>query len=217
MSKYRQVWSLVDDLFVSFRHALAPYSQHLPCRVHYLPQAIDPRWFHPYRKDRPIHVLSVGRRLPEVHSRLLELSRQRDLFYYFQTHATPQAIDLCENQELIGRLCQSARVHVSWPVDRTNPDRIGEGTALTARWFESAACGAAVIGSAPRTEEFGRLFPYSGFVHELDHAEPETTEAVLDAALADPREEQRRALAEHVRSVHTWGVRWRQIVEACGV
>ena len=213
----RRVWSLVDDLFVSFFHSFGPYSEQLDCRVHYLPQAIDERWFHPHRGERPIDVLSVGRRLPVVHQRLLEISRRRDLFYYYQTHQAPMAIDLRENQELIGRLCQSARVHVSWSVDRTSMDRAGEGAAVTARWFESAACGAAVIGGAPRTEEFQRLFPSPGFVRELDPAVPDETEGVLDAALTDPQEDERRALAEHVRSAHTWAVRWRQIVQACGL
>jgi hypothetical protein len=212
-----RVWSLVDDLFVSFSHSLGAYSEQLDCRVHYLPQAIDARWFHPSRFERPIDVLSVGRRLPVVHERLLQIARRRDLFYYYQTHRAPMAIDLRESQELTGRLCQSSRVHVSWSVDRTSADRAGEGAAVTARWFESAACGAAVIGGAPHTEEFHRLFPYPGFVRELDPSAPETTEDVLDAALADDRAEERQALAEHVRCVHTWAVRWRQIVEACSI
>lgn len=212
----RGVWSLVHDLFVSFPHAVGPYSEQLSCRVHYLPQAIDERWFHPYRKERPIDVLSIGRRLPMVHERLLEISRYRDSFYFFQTHQAPMAIDLRENQELLGRLCQSARVHVSWSVDQS-PQRAGEGVAVTARWFEAAASGAVVIGGAPRTEEFQRLFPYPGFVREIDPVVPAETEAVLDAALADSRDDERLALAEHVRSAHTWALRWRQIVEACGV
>ena len=213
----RRAWSLVDDLFVSFPHAVVPFSEQLDCKVHYLPQAIDERWFHPYRKQRPIDVLSVGRRLPIVHERLLEIGRRRDLFYYYQTHQAPMAIDLRENQELLGRLCQSARVHVSWSVDKTNAERIDEGTAITARWFESAASGAVVVGAAPRTEEFQRLFPYEGFVHELDPTRLAETENVLDAALSDPREGERVALAEHVRATHTWAVRWREIVEACGI
>ena len=222
LSKLRSVLSLVDHLFVSFRHTLEPYAERLPCRVHYLPQAIDPGWFHPHRDDRSIDILSVGRRHPEAHRYLIDISRRRDLFYYYTTHVgpgsgPPQAIDLHENQELLGRLCQSARVHVAWRVDRTNVARVAEGAAITARWFESAASGAAVIGSAPRTDEFGSVFPYPGFVRELDPAAEDATEAVLDEALADPHTEERRELAEHVRRVHTWDVRWRQIVEACGI
>ncbi len=211
----RRVWSLVDDLFVSFSHAVGPYADQLDCRVHYLPQAIDERWFHPHRDERPIDVLSVGRRLPVVHERLLEIARRRDLFYYYQTHREPMAIDLRESQELTGRLCQSARAHVSWSVDRTNAARAGEGAAVTARWFESAASGAAVIGGAPRTEEFQRLFPFPGFVREIDPSAPGATEEALDAVFADPQREERRALAEHVRAVHTWDARWRQIVDTC--
>ena len=124
----RRLWSLVDDLFISFEHARDSYSRQLPCRVHYLPQAVDERWFHPYRTRRPIDVLSVGRRLPAPHRRLLELSRQRDLFYFYQTHEAPKAIDLGENQELLGRLCQSSRVHVSWSVDCTQPEQVRQGS-----------------------------------------------------------------------------------------
>ncbi len=212
VSAYRGVWQLVDDLFVSFDHAAASYAERLPCRVHYLPQAIDPRWFHPYRRSRPIDVLSIGRRLPVVHHNVLELSRRRDLFYYYQTHLAPRAIDFMENQELLGRLCQSARVHISWPVDRTDARRGGEGSAITARWFEAAASAAVVMGSAPRSDEFARLFPYSGFVHELTDTTLSRTEEVLDAALRDPRAKARLTLADHVRTAHTWGARWQEIL-----
>lgn len=213
----RRVWSLIDDLVVSFTHTAQPYAEQLPCRVHYLPQAVDARWFHPYGGRRPIDVLSLGRRLATVHRQLLEISRQRDLFYHYQTHVAPQATSFQENQELIGRLCQLARVHVSWSVDRTNPLRAGEGAAVTARWFESAASGAVVIGAAPGTDEFARLFPLSDFVLELDPETPATAEQVLDAALSDRHTDERHGLAEHVRRVHTWSVRWRQIVELCGL
>jgi Glycosyl transferases group 1 len=213
----RKVWSMVDDLFVSFVHSVELYANELDCRVHYLPQAIAGRWFHADREERPIDVLSVGRRLAQVHEQLLDIARRRDLFYYYQTHQRPDVIDFHESQELTGRLCQSARVHVSWPVDRTNPERVDEGAAITARWFEAAASGAAVVGAAPRTSEFQRLFPYEGFVREIDCTDAGGTEAVLDAALTDPRREERLALAEHVRSVHTWDARWRKIVEICGI
>ncbi len=68
----RDLWKLIDDLVVSFKHTVEPYAAGLPCRVHYLPQAADPRWFAPHDGPRPIDVLSLGRRLPEVHSQLLE-------------------------------------------------------------------------------------------------------------------------------------------------
>jgi hypothetical protein len=166
--------------------------------------------------SRPIDVLSIGRRLTEVHRNLLVLARRQDLFYYYQTHLAPQAIDFAENQELVGRLCHAAKVHVSWPVDRTNADRADEGAAITARWFEAAASAAVVMGEAPRSSEFARLFPYSGFVHELPDSTLPTTQAVLDAALADPRTAARLALAEHVRTTHTWAMRWQQILATSG-
>lgn len=213
--RHHAAWSLVDDVFVSFPHAVAAYSRELDCRIHYLPQAIDPRWFHARREERPIDVLSIGRRLEPVHKRLLELADQRDWFYYYQTVRAPQAIDLRENQRLLGRLCQSSRVHVSWSVDSTTQRRAEDGSAITARWFEAAASGAVVIGREPRSEEFRRLFPYDDFVHEIAPEVPETIESVATVALSSSDRTQRRELAEHVRRAHSWGKRWSEIVQAC--
>jgi hypothetical protein len=214
---YRGVWPLVDDLIVSFAHAVDAYARELPCRVHYLPQAIDGRWFHPYPGERRIDILSLGRRLESVHAQLLDISSRHDLFYEYQTHAMPQAIDFTENQQLVGRRCQLASTHVSWSVDRTNLLRQGEGAAITARWFESAATGGVVMGAAPLGEEFRRLFPYPEFVVELDPQAPAQTESLLERALSQPPSPDRRELAEYVSTTHTWARRWQEILELVGV
>jgi hypothetical protein len=216
LRRYRKALSLVDHVFVSFKHAVSAYAQALDCRVHYLPQAIDGSRFPSHRRERPIDVLSVGRRLESVHQELLDLARRRDLFYYYQTARAPKAIDLRENQELLSRLCGSSRIHVSWPVDITNPHRENEGSAITARWFESAASGATVVGGRPRTEEFDRLFPYSGFIRTIDPDSPGDAQRIVTETLAG-REDwpARQALAEHVRTHHTWKARWKQIAETC--
>jgi hypothetical protein len=214
----RRVWSEVDFVFVSFPHVVDAYQAALRGTVLYLPQAIEPRWYHPYRRERPIDILSVGRRVSTVHAHLLDASRRRDLFYYYQTHYRPVAIDPCEAQELLGRLYQSARVQVHWAVEHTSADRVNEGAAVTARWFEAAASGGAVVGRAPATAEFADLFPYPGFVRDLSpDAMPREVDEVVDEALSDTRYAERRELAEHVRSVHTWDARWREIVAAAGV
>ena len=53
--------------------------------------------------------------------------------------------------------------------------------------------------------EFERLFPYPDFVHEIpapgDHLH---TREILEAALATRDVSERQALAEHVRTVHSW-------------
>lgn len=218
IAKYHRVWELVDDLFVSFDHAVQPYASALPCGVHYLPQAVDPRWFYGDRASRPIDVLSVGRRLETVHKTLLAMSRDEEILYQYQTHAAPLAIDFYENQELLGTLCRASRLHVSWSVDATNAARRTEGSAVTARWFESAASGGVVVGRAPVSPEFGRLFPYPAFVHEIPAPDDHLgTREVLESALATRDVSERQALAEHVRTVHSWEARWRDIVAASGV
>jgi hypothetical protein len=216
LRRHRRAWSLVDDVFVSFNHAVETYARHLDCRVRYLPQAVDGRRFHPHRNERPIDILSVGRRLESVHKELLDLARRRDLFYYYQVARAPQAIDLSENQDLLARLCQSSRIQVSWPVEMTNPQRAEENSPITARWFEAAASGSVVVGSRPWNPEFERLFPYSGFVREIDPASRGDAERVVMESLTELDDSsERRSLAEHVRTHHTWERRWQEIAETC--
>jgi hypothetical protein len=216
--RHRRLWSMVDHVFVSFTHSIEAYSELLECPVHYLPQAVSERWFHPYRTERPIDVLSIGRRLPDVHRQLLELSRRDDIFYFFQTARLPEAVDLRENQELLGRLCELSKVHVSWSVESTDAVRAEGGGPITARWFESAASAAVVVGRQPANAEFERLFPYDGFVREVDPASPADVERVVETAIADQSDrDERVALAEHVRTAHTWKARWREIVAVCAL
>jgi hypothetical protein len=154
--------------------------------------------------------------LPTVHQQLLDVARENDLFYFYQTARAPQAIDLKENQELLGRLLQSSKVHVSWPVEITDVKRAESGGPITARWFESAACAGAVVGTKPANPEFDRLFPYAEFVHELHPDAPDATRDVVGAALADVAgSADRLALAEHTLALDTWKSRWRTIVETC--
>ena len=68
--RHRELWRLCDKVFVSFPAAAEAWRSQLGCPVEYLPQAIDPARFHP-ESDRPIHVLSVGRRLESVHRQLV--------------------------------------------------------------------------------------------------------------------------------------------------
>jgi hypothetical protein len=109
-------------------------------------------------------------------------------------------------------------VHVNWSVEYTSPERADDGEAVTTRWFESAASAGVILGRAPATDEFRRLFPFDGFVHDLSPtASAPIVEDALNGALGDRRYDDRRALAEHVRSAHTWEVRWREIVELADI
>jgi hypothetical protein len=75
-----------------------------------------------------------------------------------------------------------------------------------------------VVGKAPPTDEFARLFPDVGFVHDLSPtASTADVEVVLDDALRDGRADERRMLAEYVCTAHTWNARWRELVEIAGL
>lgn len=218
LKRTQRVWQEVDHLFISFDHALDAYRDALPCQVHHLPQGISDRWFSPHRDDRPLDVVSIGRRLPSVHAQLVREARESDLFYYYQTAHSPLAIDFQENQQLLGRLLQSSKVHVNWAMETTHPARAENGGPIVARFFESAACAGVVVGSRPDNPAFDRLFPYEGFVRDIPLAAPEATMEVLATALADTAgRSDRVTLAHDTLARHTWKARWRQMLEIAGL
>jgi hypothetical protein len=219
--RYRKLWRLCDRIFVSFPRAAEVYEGHVDCPVEYLPQAVNPMQFHPFREDRPIHLLSVGRRLEAAHRQLLEISNRHDLWYQFAEFHAPTAIDLSESRILLGRLCQSARVQICWPIDVTNAERPREGfgsedgSPVTARWFEAAASGSVVLGARPRSPEFAELFPFPDFTREIDVESASALERdVLQALESHHDLRERRALADHVRRFHTWHARCNRILDA---
>lgn len=212
--RYRAEWRRLDRVFIAIPEALDVYRSHLECPVEHLPVAIDPRRFHPHGRARAIDVAALGRRLPAAHAELMRLAQKHDLFYYFTEVQAPVAIDLRDSQTLIGQLCRSACVQVCWPVERTNPERRGEASPITPRWFEAAACGSLVIGERPNTEAFDKFFPSPQFVREADPAKPDNFEAALLAALGDDDWPGRLQLAKHVREHHTWERRFAEILDA---
>lgn len=218
LRRHRELWRLCDQVFVSFPAAVDAWRPELRCPVDYLPQAIDPARFHP-EPNRPIHVLSVGRRLESVHRHLVDIASRHGLWYQFSESRAPVAIDLEDSQLLLARLCRSARIQICWPLELTHAEsrRVGytpaDGSPITARWFEAAASGSIVMGSKPASPEFDRLFPDKAFVRELPRASESQLELAVLEALADDGElHSRGALAQHVLKHHCWQVRCAEIL-----
>jgi hypothetical protein len=212
LERDRSLWKLCDLALVSFESSRAAYARTLPCEVAYLPQGVDSSKFHPDRLDRPIDLLSIGRRHSVAHGLLLELARRHDLFYFFSESKAPQAIDVRQSQELLGRICQAARTQISWAVELTDPSRAGTDAPVTVRWFEAAACASVVLGSQPTAPEFERLFPLPTFVKELPLDDPKQFEKTVLASLGDARSPDRLALAAQTRRHHSWDARTQDVL-----
>lgn len=213
LRRNRRAWALCDLVYVSFPWTVDTFSRHLPCPVEYLPQAASAARFQPWRDERPIDVLSVGRRLGAAHALIREIAQRHDLFYHYSESEAPDVIDLLESRELLARLCQSARSQICWPAEETNPNRRGEGSPVTSRWFEAAACGSVVLGRSPGASDFHELFPYERFVIELDPGDPVGFERTLLSALDDQVDWlARRDLADYVRAKHSWEARANKII-----
>jgi len=212
LMRWRRQAARIDHLFVSFPEAVDDYAGRVPCPVHHLAQATSPTRFRPDGREPGIDVLSLGRRHAGAHRRLLELSVEEDLRYVFAETTSPNASDLQASRVLAGSLSRAARAHVSWPVELTDPGRAAGFSPITARWFETAACGSVLLGRRPASPDFEELFPYEGFVVDLDPDGEGFRETVLGALEMDDGPA-RLELAAHVRREHSWQRRCETILE----
>ncbi len=181
-------------------------------------QAVSLKYFAPAPPEkRVIHFSSYGRRHPRVHEALLRFCERRGLYYDYTTHgrAQPTAESLALLKQFAWHLCHSLFT-VCWPVEITNPQRAGDLSPITCRWFEAAAAGAAIIGQPPRNPRFARLFG-EDFVTPLDPEESvERIGARLEEIWDRRMELSTRALAprerlgvkldwsERVRAIRGW-------------
>lgn len=212
LMRWRRQVAWIDHLFVAYPEAVAVYGPRLRCPVHYLVQGTSPERFRPDRPERPIDLLSIGRREPTAHRRLVELAAAEDLLYVFADRTVPVAFDLDDSRLLTGSLARSANAQVSWAVEATDPARAGGYSPVTARWFEAAACASVALGRRPRSATFDDLFPYERFVVDLDPTGDGFAATVERALRLDDRAA-RLELAARVRSEHSWRRRCESILE----
>jgi len=127
---------------------------------YHVDQGVNLELFRPSRlSERIIDFSSYGRRHPEVHDALVEFCESRGLYYDFTTHDCqhPMADSISLVRQYAWHLSHS-KFTLSWPVEMTNPRRAGGLRPITCRWFEAAAAGTPILGSAPANEHFETLF-----------------------------------------------------------
>ena len=188
---------------------------------HWAPPAVDVPRFRSSEPvgRRPIHLLSVGRRYPGMHSALKQYSERRDLFYLFDTLWGQSMVvnDPREHREMYAAKVRRSQFMLVQPGMIGEPEAAGEHI-VGARFFEGAAAGAVLIGVAPRCREYDLLFDWPDAVIEVD-PEGADVEKVLDGLLSDPDRMDAVSLAgmRECAKRHDWIHRWLTIYEIAGL
>ena len=223
LPKYKghmKLLSRFDRLFTSCSRS-APVIQAAsgrPCT--YLAPGIDTLRFCPYPDppQRCIDLLSIGRRSEVTHGALLDLARDPEFFYVYDTLVTKDTETPMEHRDLIANLCKRSRFFLANTAKIDLAEETHQQAEVGYRFFEGAASGTVMIGQAPDTDLFKRLFPWPDAVIPLPFHSTEVG-PLLDSLTAQPEriEAVRRSGIAHCLRAHDWAYRWTEILETAGL
>jgi len=214
-----EVLSQFDHVLFMFDTS-APFQERIGGRGSYFPAGIDAIRFCPYPNPprRSIDVMSIGRKSEETHQALLKLSRDKGLFYVYDTIDDLHAYNLDEHRSLIANMAKRSRYFMVNPGKIDSPEETGGQSEFGYRYFEGAAPGALMIGERPSNREFERIFHWPDAVFRVPFGSQDVG-AILDDLDQQPERQARarkRNMVECLRH-HDWLHRWEAVLDRAGL
>ena len=221
-----ELLSTFDHVFIGTRHCVKDVARVTGRPCTYLPFAVDVPRFAPLSPDqpRPIDVCNIGRRSSVTHAALLEVSQQRQSFYYYDTVAATGAdrtfrVDSPhEHRVMLASILKRSRYFIANRSYVNKPEFTAGRDEISARFYEGAAAGTVMIGEAPRSDEFKRQFDWPDAVIRLPFDSPD-----IGNILADLNGEPERLRAVQRRNAqeaalrHDWLHRIQTVFDVLGL
>jgi hypothetical protein len=222
LERNRAQLKLLDDfdhVFVLNRQSIENIRKYTRTPCSFLAPATDALRFKPPSPspERVIDVYSMGRRAPVTHAQLVAMAEENRIFYVYDAWSGGTASDWRDSRLMTRAHIQRCKYFMAYAPDVGSPllvKQAGGEQSLSARYFEGAAGGSVMIGSAPRCREFWDLFDWPDALIEIP-SEPEDVGEILSDLNAQP-ERMARIRSENVRQSllrHDWAHRWRTVLE----
>jgi hypothetical protein len=162
-----------------------------------------------------------------THAALVQLARDRRIFYYYDTIAASGAgqkqrtfpVDnASEHRLLLASLLRRSRYFVANRGRVNEPEFTLNRDEISGRFYEGTAAGAVLLGEPPRTEEFQLQFGWPDAIIRLPFDSPDV-ERVLAELDANPQRlaKIRRENVHNAALRHDWVHRLRIVFETLGV
>ena len=224
-----ELLSEFDHIFLGLRHCVDDVARITGRPCSYLPLATDVLRFAPAALDqpRPIDVCNIGRRSQVTHQALLADAARRQCFYYYDTVAasgsdlkqrTFRVDNPQEHRLMLATLLKHSNFFIANRSHVNNPEFTAGRDEISARFYEGVAAGTAMIGEAPRTDEFKRQFDWPDAVIHLPFEFPRHCRYLADLNHAPARLQTVRArnVVEAARR-HDWLHRIRIVFDVLGL
>jgi hypothetical protein len=216
-------FSLLDEIFVGEPRSAERLALLLKRPVHFLPLATDVEVFADHAvppgnvaddQGRPIHVLNIGRRDPDLHAALVRWSRSTGHYYVFDTLTGATVKDRPAHRRALADQLQRTSVAIS-SYAKQGQAETGGIRWVPSRVFDNLASGTILAGSPPEAAAQRQLFG-----REVVHPLPDDGEGaarVVAELVAGASVEERMQNTCTAMGAHDWSHRWVELLETCGL
>lgn len=207
----------LDALFIGYSQMVDRVAAMTPTPVHHLQQAADVLGGRPLRSEKPIGITAFGRQpaglTAAIAQRFSELDSPSLAWWSPGTYPYSRTPELDRAGFL--NVLRASRLTLCYRFEDTNPQQYRGVSPFTARWFEAAAAGAAIAGSAPSCPEAGSPEAIQTIALSTDPLEAVSEIKVLLESEV-PREAARQNLALAANH-HDWRHRAAQVLTTIGI
>ena len=209
-----------DLIFVSCQGSVSQLTQATGRPCAYLAPGVDAISFCPLPNPpaRVIDLYSMGRRSSKTHQALIQLAKERDFFYLYDTKAGNVAKDVTDHRLLLGQLVKRTRYFLANSAKADVSDQTKGQEEVGTRFFEASAGGVVMIGQAPQCPTFKELFGWPDAVVPLPYDSVDIVD-VIDELDGDSSRVHRirKANVGNALRRHDWVYRWEEILKAAGM
>lgn len=216
---YLELLSKFDHVILYYSQSVKPVSEFIGRECSFLPPGIDSIKFCPY-PDPPVKVIdvySIGRRSEATHKKLLEIVKENNIFYVYDTIAGG-AINSIEHRNMFANMAKRSRYFIVNPGHIDRLEARGIQMEISNRYFEGTSAGCILIGEIPRNEAFERLFNWPDAVIHLPFGS-ENIDAIineLDKQTDRGNKIRRNNIVQSLRR-HDWVYRWESVLKIAGL
>ena len=211
-----------DHIFVGCKGTVDTLSRAIGKPVHWLSGGVDVLRFTPYPDPpaRVVDVYSIGRRSEGIHRELLQMARDKSIFYLHDTFggSLSDVYDYRQHRDMFSNVAKRSRYFTVAPGKIDALDETKGQVEIGHRYYEGAAAGSVMIGQAPKCDAFQVMFPWPDVVIDIRHNGSNVTDVLtkLDASPEHLSEISKRNASQALLR-HDWMYRWKEIYRVAGV
>ena len=220
-SNYLNLLNNFDYVLLNYSKSFNAVQNHIKKGCYFLPEGIDAIKFCPYPNppNRLIDVYFMGRRWQRTHQDLMELAKEKKIFYLYDTVNSFKTSNHQEHRDLLSNILQRTQYFIVSPAKFNEPKETQGNFEIPMRFYEGAASGTVMLGEFPDKNELKKKnFDWDNVFFNVPIDTPDI-ESYLNKFNSQTNLIKNIRLNNIVNSLltHDWVYRWKSILSIIGL